>query len=60
MWTTNCQTAFDTLKHYLSAPPILGHSDITLPFILYTDASDVGLLTQQTGLGRKHGIAFAS
>lgn len=55
MWTANCKTAFDTLKHFLSTPPILGHPDFTLPFIVYTNASDVRLgavQTPQTGLGR--------
>ena len=34
--------------------PVLGHPNFNLPFVVYTDASEVGLgavLVQQTGLG---------
>lgn len=58
-----CQTAFETLKTLLVSPPILGHPDFNLPFIVYTDASDVGLgavLVQPIGLGTESVIAFAS
>nr|XP_054598745.1 uncharacterized protein LOC129163840 [Nothobranchius furzeri] len=63
IWTPQCQAAFETLKKYLVSPPILGHPDFNLPFIVYTDASEVGLgavLTQPTGLGTEQVLAFAS
>lgn len=63
IWTPCCQTAFDTLKQYLVSSSVLGHPDFNLPFIVYTDASDVGLgavLAQQTGLGAEQILAFAS
>lgn len=63
MWTQACQTAFETLKTLLVSPPILGHPDFNLPFIVYTDANDVGLgavLAQPTGLGTESVTAFAS
>ncbi len=43
LWTSSCQVAFEALKQHLVSPPILGHPDFNLPFIVYTDASDVGL-----------------
>lgn len=43
IWTSTCQIAFKTLKQRLASPPILGHPDFTLPVIVYTDASNVGL-----------------
>ena len=63
IWTSSCQEACETLKQCLVSPPILGHPDFNLPFIVYTDASDVGLgavLAQQTGLGTEQVLAFAS
>ena len=62
-WTAECQTAFVTLKHHLVTSPILGHPNFDLPFVVYTDASDVGLgavLAQRTGLGTEEVLAFAS
>lgn len=61
--TPTCQAAFDTLKQHLTSPPILGYPDFMLPFIVYTNASDVGLdavLAQPTGFGSEQVIAFAS
>lgn len=43
--------------------PVLGHPNFKLPFVVYTDASEVGLgavLVQQTGLGTEEVLAFAS
>ncbi|XP_045569661.1 uncharacterized protein [Salmo salar] len=62
-WTAECQTSFETLKRHLVTPPILGHPNFDCPFVVYTDASDVGLgavLVQQTGLGIEEVLAFAS
>ena len=62
-WTPECQRAFDTLKSHLVSPPILGHPNFNLPFVVYTDASDVGLgavLVQQTGLGSEEVLAYGS
>lgn len=62
-WTAECQTAFEAVKQYLISAPVLGHPDFKLPFIVYTDASDVGLgavLVQRTGIGTEQVLAFAS
>ncbi|RXN12176.1 Transposon Ty3-I Gag-Pol poly [Labeo rohita] len=62
-WMTQCQQAFDQLKACLTSPPILGHPDLQVPFIVYTDASDTGLgaiLTQRKDLGKEEVIAYAS
>ncbi len=37
-WTEPCQTAFDTLKEYLSKAPVLVRAQPHLPFIVTTDA----------------------
>lgn len=63
IWTTSCQAAFESLKQHLVSHPILGHPDFNLLFVVYTNASDIGLgaiLAQQTGLGTEQVIAFAS
>ena len=41
-WDDSCQHAFETLKQCLMSAPILAYPDYTLPFVLDTDASDVG------------------
>lgn len=43
IWNQPCQQAFELLKACLISPPILGHPNPDLPFMVYTDASDVGL-----------------
>ncbi len=50
-WTNQCQTAFETLKEYLSKAPILVRAQPHQPFILTTDASNnthVGGVLSQT------------
>ena len=63
LWTPQCQISFQALKQLLVSPPVLGHPNLNLPFVIYTDASEVGLgavLVQQTGLGTEEVLAFAS
>lgn len=65
-WTDAQQAAFDTLKRQLATAPVLSHPDFALPFILTTDASDVGMgavLSQvqgSEGNRKEHVIAYAS
>ncbi|KAI2664186.1 Retrovirus-related Pol polyprotein [Labeo rohita] len=63
VWSAQCQDAFNTLKQLLVSPPVLGHPNLNLPFVVYTDASEIGLgavLVQQTGLGTEEVLAYAS
>ena len=41
VWSQQCQEAFDLLRESLISAPILCYPDFSLPFIVYTDASDV-------------------
>ncbi|MEL7520689.1 MAG: RNase H-like domain-containing protein, partial [Cyanobacteria bacterium J06553_1] len=51
-WDLKCQLAFETLKKCLTEAPILVKPDMSKPFTLITDASDVSVgavLTQREG-----------
>ena len=56
VWTKECHSAFNKLKTHLSTAPILAYPDYNIPFILDTDASNVGcgavLSQEQEGLAR--------
>ncbi|KAK3560440.1 hypothetical protein QTP86_008445 [Hemibagrus guttatus] len=61
-WTSQCQTAFESLTDKLTSAPMLGYADFTLPFVLETDASNLGLgaVLYQHQKGEKTVIAYAS
>ena len=53
-WSDQHQHAFQTLKRHLCSAPVLAYPDFDRPFLLQTDASDVGLgaiLAQHYGKG---------
>ena len=63
VWNETFQQAFDQLRGCLCSSPVLAYSNFSKPFILDTDASDVGLggvLSQIDGEGREHVIAYGS
>ena len=61
-WGENEESAFNTLKQKLEREPILHLPDLATPFILRTDASDLGLgaILLQEKDGKKFPIAYAS
>ena len=62
-WTEECNQAFNTLKMCLTSAPILALPEWSKPFILDTDASDVGIgavLSQIHQDGSEHVICYAS
>ena len=62
-WASECQVAFEHLKHLCSQTPILAYADYTKPFQLHTDASESGLgvvLYQKQADGTKSVIAYVS
>ena len=62
-WTDSCQEAFDQFRECLCSSPVLVYPDFTKPFILDTDASDVGIsgvLSQLDTEGQERVIAFGS
>ena len=61
-WDKEEQSAFDLIKSTLSKAPLLAFPDFELPFILTTDASNVGLGAElhQIKDGKLKPIGYAS
>ena len=62
-WNDSHQAAFLQIKQCLCSAPILAYPQLDKPFILQTDASNVGLgavLTQLDNFGRERVVSYAS
>ena len=62
-WTPQCQHAFESLRQQLVSPLILVFPDYQRPFLLDTDASNVGIgavLSQVQDDGKERVIAYGS
>lgn len=62
-WTNDCGVAFSKLKRLMTSAPVLVHPDLTKPFVVETDASDVGtgaVLLQHDENDRLHPVAYES
>ena len=62
-WTEKHEHAFSQLKTFLCSAPVLAYPRFDQPFILQTDASDVGLgavLAQLDPQGKERVISYAS
>ena len=63
IWTTQCTKAFSKLKELLLSAPVMMNPDFSCPFILQTDASEVGVgavLSQTDAEGCDHPVAYFS
>ena len=61
-WSDECEAAFQKLKATLVTSPVLKVPEANKPFIVHSDASDVGLgaVLSQVGEDEEHPIAYAS
>ncbi len=63
VWDTQCEKAFNDLKEQLISSPVLAFPHENGEFVLYTDASDIGVgavLAQKCEQGDEKVISFAS
>src|SRR5215469_2332985 len=63
MWNLEQQHAFDSLNHELLQVPLLQFSNYQKPFIVSTDASNIGIagvIAQLDEFGKEKPLAFAS
>jgi hypothetical protein len=61
-WEQSQQQAFDKLTTLLTSAPVLAYAEYSLPFLLHTDASGIGLgaILYQVQDGKERVIAYAS
>ena len=62
VWTKECTKAYQELKDLLFKEPVVAYLDFSVPFRLYTDASNIGLgeILAQKQEGRERIICCAS
>lgn len=62
VWSPEAEHAFLQLKSALTSAPVLACPDFSLPFIVHTDASEVGIggMLTQVFDGEEHPIAYYS
>ena len=63
LWTTKCNHAFEQLKQMLISTPEIWKPDFRRPFVLQTDASDLGVgavLSQYDDEGHDHPVEYFS
>lgn len=63
IWSRECQSSFETVKKYLTTPPILAIFDPSKPTVVYSDASGIGvaaLLKQVNSDGLECPVAYFS
>ena len=62
MWSSECEDAFKSIIHKLTSAPVLGFADLFSPFLVHTDASNIGLgaCLYQVQNGVTRVIAYAS
>ena len=63
IWTEQQQAAFLALKSFLCSAPVLAYPALDRPFILQTDASNLGLgavLAQIDSQGKERVVSYAS
>ena len=63
IWTPQCTKAFSKLKELLLSAPMMMNPDFSCPFILQTDALEVGVgavLSQTDAEGCDHPVAYFS
>ena len=63
IWTPQCTKAFSKLKELLLSAPVMMNPDFSWPFILQTDALEVGVgavLSQTDAEGCDHPMAYFS
>ena len=63
MWSSECDEAFDKIKHLLVTAPLLHPPNLEKEFFLWTDASEKGFgaVLEQEGTDKvRHPVAYAS
>ena len=61
-WTEEVEEAFSCLRRALCTEPLLITPDFNLPFVVHTDASEVGLgaVLSQVRSGEEHPVTYIS